>query len=189
MRKDLNEYVLAGQIGKELMPLLLQEQELLSVYCDPEKMCGRLFLNIAGFHASEGMENTVIRWLQKIVNELDSFPVQLRRYGGLQACSIFLESASSNDLSAFKTHLSPIDNYIQSYECPPVHVRSHPFVQMTADMNGFEYERTFTNFRLRKFSEQFVLSELLLLRREAGTDEYRQIAVLGLQPLNNSITV
>ena len=188
MNNDISEYFLIARPGRQVTDKLLQELSFTSSICESRKIISSPVLSIASFFATAGMEETLIRWLQRISGDMKSFIVTLKEYGGLLSHSIYIDVAQRGAFSIIASHLSPIDEYVRSYNCPPVKFLRQPHMTIASNLTEQEYKQIMLVTTGKSFNEEFLLSEFSLLRHDADTASYKQVALLRLQPLNNHVT-
>src|SRR4051794_21086710 len=90
-RQDTYEYLLVIPAGKEIKQQLAAErQQFFNLYQSGIDDREEAQITIMRFTATEDMEATVIRWLQRICSQQESFIVTLNNYGGYPPNNIHL---------------------------------------------------------------------------------------------------
>ncbi len=166
MAGQLHQQAQAFEAAYQLNPAR-QEQELL----------------LAEFSATEEMEETLIRWLQRITAELKGFGVTLNNYSGIPPHTVFLRVLDHAPFRRIAALLEPIDYYVKSNQCPPVRFIQQPYLAVGRGLPPLVYEQAIADYAGRDFHEQFEVTELMLMRRSVGEDHSSLRALLPLQSL------
>src|SRR5690554_753879 len=67
---------------------------------------------VASFYASEGMEETLIRWIQRICSLCSSFFVTLNNYSGFPNHTIYLRITDAHPFRQLARQLKSIDDFV-----------------------------------------------------------------------------
>ncbi|RYY57803.1 MAG: hypothetical protein EOO09_00830 [Chitinophagaceae bacterium] len=140
-------------------------------------------VTIGEFHAREEMEETIIRWLQRITGEQKSFGVTLNNFSGSPMHSVFIRIQDAGPIRELITQLEPIDEYVQGYDCPPVHFMRQPHVAIAENLREGLYVQAIADYARRDFHGTFEVNELMLVRCGVEDHSPQRRAVLRLQPL------
>ena len=141
-------------------------------------------ITVAYFVAREEMEDTIIRWVQRICNNQQSFTVTLNNYSGFPPHTIYLRIQNAKPFHQLGKELNVVNTYVGSCSCPPMKIISKPHVSIAASLSEKIYFKALTQYAHKSFHESFIVSELLLLRRKHQDDTCKPINVFGLQPAN-----
>ncbi len=143
-------------------------------------------ITIANFLAKELMEETLIRWIQRICNQKERFTVTLNNYSGFPPHTIYLRVQNEKPFQQLANELKVINSYVSSCSCPPMKLISKPHVSIAKQLSEEVYFKALIQYAHKSFHESFVVKDLLLLRRENQFDEGKPINVFGLPPGNAS---
>lgn len=181
--EGLYEYFLVAPPDEFVCEQLEKEKELFySRYEQPKPRGGKPFITVSGFWAHDEMEDTLIRWLQRITGDIKSFPVALQGFAACPPHHLCVGVSESSELRQLTAGLVPIDTYVQSNACPPVRFFRQPHLPLAGALPPAIYERVVHDYARRSFKASFFLTELVLLRRRQGYENNRQVAVFRLQP-------
>ena len=133
------------------------------------------------------MEETLIRWMQRIFSMHESFGVTLNNYSGFPPHTIYLRVQDAEPFQRLIKKLKVINEYISSCSCPPVRYIANPHLSIARRLHEEVYFKALTRYAHKSFHESFVVSELLLLRRGHQFDKCKTIYVFGLQTLNELV--
>lgn len=142
----------------------------------PEEVREKLFLPVqagcvASFLAREGMEDTLIRWMQRICSTQRQWKVTLdpvlMEPGG-RLCWRLREPVHFLQL---QQQLGSLNNYLQGSDCPAIQLGRS--VQWRVPDNFLPGSTG---------SIQFVLEGMVLFRRACYAEEGKQITFFGLRP-------
>lgn len=141
-------------------------------------------ITLANFLAKESMEETLIRWIQRICNLNERFTVTLNNYSGFPPHTIYLRVQNEKPFQQLAKELKAVNTYVGSCLCPPMKLISKPHLTIAGRLSEDVYFKALTQYAHRSFHESFVVNELLLLRRENQFDKCKPINVFGLPPGN-----
>ena len=128
------------------------------------------------------MEDTFLRWMQRIGGDQKSFSVTLNNYSGVPSHTIFLGIQDPAPFKELATKLKTIDQYINGNNLPPVRFITNPHVTIARKLSGDTYEEAIKEYSEKPFNESFKVTELILLRRQHQYDPCKRVAVFSLQP-------
>lgn len=181
--EGLYEYFLVAPPDEVVCEQLEKEKELFyDLYRQPRPRTGKPFLTVSGFWAHDEMEDTLIRWLQRITGDFKSFRLRLNGFAACPPKHLCVGIEESNELRQLASGLQPIDSYVQSNACPPVRFFKQPHLPLAGLLPQDVYEKAVTDYVKKPFAASFYLTELVLLRRRKGYENNRQVAVFRLQP-------
>jgi 2'-5' RNA ligase len=141
-------------------------------------------ITVANFLARESMEETIIRWIQRICNLREQFTVTLNNYSGFPPHTIYLRVQNEKPFQQLAKELQVVNTYVSSCSCPPMKLISKPHLSIARKLSEEVYFRALIQYAHKSFHESFVVNELLLLRRESQFDDGKPISVFGLPPRN-----
>jgi hypothetical protein len=89
--KGMNEYLLVIRPDDEVYDKVIAEkQSFYDQYRQKVSVKTRPHIAVASFMAREEMEETLIRWIQRVSSQQKSFPVALNNYSGFPEHTIYL---------------------------------------------------------------------------------------------------
>src|SRR5882757_8033629 len=161
------EYLLVIYPYGELNDKLLEEQQqFLSDYGLSMKSRNRPHITVAAFQASEQMEETLIRWIQRICRRHESFPITLNNYSGFPPHTIYLRVQDPEPFRQLMQQLRAIDDFIRSSGCPPVNLINRPYLSIAGGLTEQVYNKAMPEYSRRTFHDTFHVAEMVLLKRE-----------------------
>ena len=108
----LQEYLLVIKPCNEVYNKISEEKEnFYSVYKEKTVVKTKPYITIANFLAKESMEETMIRWIQRICSRQKSFVVTLNNYSGFPPHTIFLRVQDPEPFKILARELKTIDEY------------------------------------------------------------------------------
>ena len=122
-------------------------------------------INVAGFHATEGMEETLIRWIQRICSRVRSFPVHLNNYNGIPNHTIYLRVQNQQPFKQLGRDLQAINDYVRSSSGRSAWL-NHPHLSVAGDLAEEVFLKAMASFSRKTFHASFMANELVLLRRD-----------------------
>ena len=97
----LFEYLLVGHPDADVYNKVMEEKQLFSAeYGEKIAIKTKPHITVANFLASEAMEPTIIKWMQRICGAQQSFTVTLNNYSGFPPHTIFLRVQNPQPFSA-----------------------------------------------------------------------------------------
>ena len=180
-----NEYLLVAYPDKNVTDKINEER---SVFNAAYKFKPRHSLKpqilITSFFASEGMESTVVRWLQKICSLEQGFKLTVNNYSGFPTDTIFLRIQDATPLQDFVKQLSAMKDFIQPASSG---FFRRPYIPIAAQLPENIYEKALSDYSRKLFHESFQVKELILLKRKDSFDSLRTVQVYGLLPAGNDL--
>ncbi len=184
-REGMYEYLLIAAPDKEVYNKVMEEKQEFDRNYQQTAIRTKPHITISNFFARDEMEDTLIRWLQRIIGDQRSFAVTLNNYSGIPPDTVFLRVQDPSPFKELARQLTPIDYYIKSNACPPVHFIAHPHLSIARKLPVPVYEKAIMEYAQKMFHESFTVNELVLLRRQHQYETCKQIAILRLNPTNN----
>jgi 2'-5' RNA ligase len=207
------EYLLVIYPDGDLNERLQEEQrQFLEDYDLRITVRNKPHITVAVFQAGEGMEDTLLRWIQRICMRRQSFEVMLNNYSGLppdtswppvaanpQGQSFALDREYANfsqripgtiylrvqDPAPFRQlaqELRAIDEFIRSSGCPPMHLMPHPYLSIAGGLTEQVYSKAMPDYSRKTFHGSFPVRELVLLKRDHPFDPCKTVNVFRLSP-------
>lgn len=139
-------------------------------------------ITIANFLATEAMEETIIRYMQRVFIRQQSFEVALNNYSGYHPHSIYLRVQNPQPFKQLAKELKVVDDYVSSCSCPPVSLKTNPHVSIALRLPETVYLRAMMDYSQKTFHETFFVNELVLLKRNHSYETGKRVQVFRLQP-------
>ena len=177
------EYLLVIYPSGDLQEKLLEEQQQFSAdYGLQMTVRNKPHITVAAFQAGEIMEDTLIRWVQRICNSYKSFELTLNNYSGFPPHTIYLRIQDPHPFKQLMQQLRSIDEFIRSSGCPPANLISRPFLSIAGGLTAQLYNKAMPDYSRRTFHESFQVEELVLLKRTHAFDACKTVNIFRLQP-------
>lgn len=142
------------------------------------------YIMVAGFYAGEGMEPTLIRWLQRIFGQCSSFEIGLNNFSGFPQHAIYLRIQNPQPLQHLACGLKAINHH--------VHIRSSlatekwPYVILAGELPGEVYNKAMPVYSRKTFHASFIATEVVLLARDHPFAAFKTITVFRFLPANHT---
>ena len=137
---------------------------------------------VAEFMAREDMEATLIRWMHRIISTQSGFMVNIYGFGALSSKQLYLRVKEQQPFQQLAGAMQVVDQYIRSYDCPPVKKFAHPCLPLTEVVPDEEFEKVVDEYAERKLNFSFEIKELMLIRDRQEKETGKQINLFRLQP-------
>lgn len=186
--KGMNEYLLVIRPDDEVYnKVTAEKQNFYDQYRQKVSVKTRPHITVASFVAREEMEETLIRWIQRVSSQQKSFPVALNNYSGFPEHTIYLRVQDHQPFKQLATQLKVIDSYIRSNGCPAVTLTNRPHLSIARRLPPDVYEKALIDYSQKTFCESFTAHELVLLRRAHQFDPCKVINIFRLLPGENNL--
>ena len=139
-------------------------------------------ITVAAFQAGEPMEDTLIRWIQRICNRYNSFDITLNNYSGFPPHTIYLRVQDHQPFRELMQQLRAIDDFIRSSGCPPVNLINRPYLSIAGGLTEKVYNRAMPEYSRKDFHDSFHVKEMVLLKREHSFDACKTVNIFPLLP-------
>ena len=181
---EFYEYLLVVHPAKEIFEQLSEEKEKFSAAYNVSIAKKTLpHITVANFLAKEEMEDTIIKWMHKIMSTHKSFDVMLNNFSGFPSSkTVYARVQDHEPFKQLAASLKVIDQYIKSNGFPPARIISHPHMSIARSLQPNVYDKAMMDYSRKIFNASFIADELVLLKRQNQYDKCRQITVFKLQP-------
>lgn len=180
-----------GLYAYELQALL--PQELLQQFGEEQSFARERFgkeafspaaagITVARFHAREEMESTLLRWLNRVVGQQESFPVLFNNYSSMPGFPLYLRVQDPVPFRLLAESFRVIDGWLKGNDCPSLTLCHHPRLALAERLDQGKALEILLEFSGRCFRAEMELEELVLVRRAAGEEDHRVISRLKLLP-------
>lgn len=177
------EYQLVAQPDATVHAQVMAERQYFTAHFKtPIAVKTPLHITVATFLAMEPMEETIIRWMHRVISTKKTFTVTLDHYGAFRPHTIYLKVQDHQPFQQLARELKVVDQYIRSNGCPEMRLISNPYLTIARRLEEQTYQQAVTVYSEKTFDASFEVKELLLLKRQHQFDSCRQVNVFRLQP-------
>ncbi len=181
----LCEYQLVAFPDKPVQEKLMEEKSYFSThYHDSENTPFQPFIPVIDFQAAEGMENTLIRWMHKIISIQQVFGVTLNNFSGIKPHTLYLRVKDHLPFQQLGTALQVIEPFLKNNGCPGKYTIARPHLDIARHLKPETYQQAVEIYAHRNFTASFMVYELILMRRQNLFATYKQVTVFRLSPIN-----
>jgi 2'-5' RNA ligase len=182
----LFEYLLVGHPDTNVYNKIMEEkQQFYKDYQEKTAIKTKPHITVANFLASEAMEPTIIKWMQRICGAQQSFTVTFNNYSGFPPHTIYLRVQDPLPFQQLAKQLKTVDDFIRASACPPARLITKPHLSIARKLPEQVYNKAMVHYAQKTFHESFMLDELLLLRRQHQFDVCKMIQVFRLRPADS----
>jgi 2'-5' RNA ligase len=198
MRSGQVEYLLVVYPLGDLRDRLLEEQQQFSVYYGLDRMDSgspksfletmarnKPHITLAAFRAGEEVEDTLIRWIQRICNQQKHFEVALNNYSGIPPHTVYLRVQDPQPFRELMTQLRAIDDFVRPSGWPPVSVNNRPYLSIAGGLTERVYNKAMPDYSRKTFHGIFRVDELVLLKRGHSFAPCKTVNIFRLLPEDN----
>ncbi len=178
-----SEYLLVARPDASVDAQIMEEKQFFSAhFTAPAAANTKPHITIASFLAGEAMEETIIRWMHRIISSKKSFRVTLNQYGAYRPHTIYLRVQDHEPFQQLAKELKVVDQYIRGYGCPEMQLVTNPYLPIAGKLEQTTYSEAVKWYAEKTFHASFSVKELVLLRRINPFDNCKQVNVFGLLP-------
>lgn len=178
------EFVINGDRKLGLANAL--QQYLLMVYPRPQKngVLGLVAppIELAVFEAKEAMEDTILRWMHRIISNQQQFSILLEQMPHPASGRLQLRIADKSAFQQLARQLKVVSQYICSYNCPEMQFTLQPHFSVQQKVADPAYHLLMAAQQGQHFYGSFEVRELVLLKKNFDYDSYKQVNVFALRP-------
>lgn len=178
----LSEYLLAIYPGREVSEKITLEKKLFGLAFGQKVDSHQPFIPLASFVAKEMMEDTILRWVQRICDLQRSFEVKLQHFSGHPPHTIYLQVEDHQPFRMLTNQLKMVDQFIQSNDCPPAILYHTPYLSVADQLPEAVYQEALPLYALRTFSESFAVQTLVLQKRSDAYEKWQPVNQFTLPP-------
>lgn len=179
------EYLLVAHPNEEIFNQLKAEKEKFSADYKVSIAAKTLpHITVANFLAKESMEETLIKWMHKIISSQSGFHVMLNNYSGFPSSkTVFARVQDHQPFQQLALSLQPINSYIKDNGLPSARMIRHPHITIARSLQPNVYEKAMMDYSRKTFNASFMVDKLVLLKRQNQYDKCKQVTVFKLSEL------
>lgn len=176
------EYLLVVHPDEEIFNQLKAEKEKFSADYKVSIAAKTLpHITVANFLAKESMEETLIKWMHKIISSQPVFRVMLNNYSGFPSSkTVFARVQDHQPFQQLASSLQPINGYIKDNGLPSARMIRHPHMTIARSLQPTVYEKAMMDYSRKTFNASFMVDKLVLLKRQNQYDKCKHVTVFKL---------
>lgn len=176
------EYLLVVHPNEEIFNHLKAEKEIFSDEYNASIAKKTLpHITVANFLAKETMEETLIKWMHKIISSQQSFDVMINNFSGFPSSkTVYARIQNHEPFKQLATSLKTINSYINDNGFPNAKLINHPHLSIARSLQQNVYDKAVMDYSRKIFNASFIVNELILLRRQNQFDKCKQVSVFKL---------
>lgn len=176
------EYLLVVHPNEEIFNQLKAEKENFSSEYNVSIAKKTLpHITVANFLAKETMEETLIKWMSKIIGHQQSFDVMINNFSGFPSSkTVYARIQNHEPFKQLAISLKTINTYINDNGFPNARLINHPHMTIARSLQQNVYEKAIMDYSRKTFNASFIVDELILLRRSNQYDKCQQVSVFKL---------
>lgn len=180
----VKEYLLVANPEADVQQQVIEEKtKFFKQYSQTEVIHSNPQIIVANFLAKEEMEDTLLRWMHRIISSHTSFSVALNNYSGSpNANNIYIRVQNHQPFKQLAKELKVIDELIRSNGLPKAQFISNPHLTIAGRLDKSLYEKAMRDYSQKDFYAEFEVKELIFLKRTHQFDTCKQVNVFRLLP-------
>jgi hypothetical protein len=152
---------------EQVIAQLQQEQEYaVSVFGNKGFPACRRELILASFQAKEEMEETMLRWLYRVVCQENEFIILFNNYGSTPGFPLYVRVQDPTLFRQLANSLKIINGLLEGNECPPVRIAALPRLMLSNRLDEQTEMEVLLDFSARSFRAEMSVKEILLVKNE-----------------------
>jgi hypothetical protein len=165
------------------------ERELFGqVYKQQEHIASKPGITIATFFAFEAMEETLLRYIQRVCSSLECFEVMLNNYSGFPFHSLYLRVQNPEAFKKIGKGLKVIQDYLISCSCPPLNVINNPRLSLAEGLTEEIYLQVMFDYSQKTFHESFKVDQIVMKSKNNQYESAKTINVFPLRPVESLLS-
>ena len=178
------EYLLVVHPAKEVFEKIKEVKEKFSADYNVSIAKKTLpHITVANFLAQVATEETIIKWMHKIISSHQGFPVMLNNYSGFPSSkTVYARVQDHKPFKQLSASLKVINDYITGNGFDKAIFPNHPHVTIARRLQQNIYDKAIMDYSRKTFNASFMVDELVLLKRQSQYDKCKQINVFKLSP-------
>jgi hypothetical protein len=141
------------------------------------------YIMVSSFYAGAGMEETLIRWIQRICSQHTSFGITLNNYSGLPPHTIYLRIQNPQPLQQLARQLKTLENHVMAMS--GVATERYPNIALASELPQEVYEKAMPVYSRKLFHAGFIATEVVLLGRDHPFAACKTLNVFRFLPANH----
>jgi hypothetical protein len=127
-------------------------------------------IELTSFEAKEGMEETMIRWMHRIISTQPQFQLELVQRTDVQTGQVQMSIPDKTAFQQLARQLKVVSQYINSCDCAEMHFNIRPVTRLLKVMPD------------RNFQGIYIIRSFSLLKKNHDFDASRPVSVFALKP-------
>ena len=148
---------------------------------------GKPNITLVRFEQYEMMEPRILRRLQSLTAEQNSFVVELHDFGSFPSHSIFINVTTQSQIIELVKSLRPIQHLFKIDKERKPHFITDPNINIARKLLPWQYEKGWLEMSHTHFSGRFMVDHLLLLRKREGEKTFETVRKFKL--LNERVEI
>jgi 2'-5' RNA ligase len=176
------EYLLVVHPNEEIFNRLKAEKEIFSDEYNASIAKKTLpHITVANFLAKETMEETLIKWMHKIISNQQRFNVMINNFSGFPSSkTVYARIQNHEPFKQLATSLKTINAYINDNGFPNAKLINHPHLSIARSLQQNVYDKAIMDYSRKIFNASFTVNELILLKRQNQFDKCKQVSIFKL---------
>ena len=138
-------------------------------------------ITVANFLAKETMEETLIKWMHKIISNQQRFNVMINNFSGFPSSkTVYARIQNHEPFKQLATSLKTINTYINDNGFPNAKLINHPHLSIARSLQQNVYDKAVMDYSRKTFNASFTVNELILLKRQNQFDKCKQVSIFKL---------
>lgn len=180
-RGTMHNYTLIAYPDEQTSQKIRFEKELFAdTYLSQGDTIAKPGITIASFLAFEAMEDTLLRYLHRIIKNQRSFEILLNNFSGFPLHSVYFRVQNPEVIQSLGKELKVIQDYLLSCSCPPLKRVNKPHLCLAAGLPEPIYFKAMSDYSRKSFHESFMVEQLVLVRKNNGYEPSKPINIFPL---------
>lgn len=180
---QLMEYLLLVNPDNDTTQKLVKEKELFyDIYKTQSAVKTKPHITVANFIATENMEETLMRWMYRVISTHSKFQTTLNNFSGFpNVGTIYARVQNHEPLKKITAELKIINEYLEAYKLPLGMFITHPHITIAKELSPDIFNNALKEYAQKDFHASFTTTELILLKRSSEFDSCKRVTVFKLK--------
>jgi 2'-5' RNA ligase len=181
MNMSANEYLLIIQPSTDVSEKIMQQKKLFAEKYDcPSALYSKPHITLINFLQWPINERNIIHRLTTIIETIKPFMVSLKNFGSFPSHTIYANVETKNAIVDTVKSLRPIQSFLKLDNDNKPHYIVEPHVTIARKLQPWQYEQGWLEYSNSSFSAQFMVHQIVLLKKNIHAKKYQAAANFSL---------
>jgi 2'-5' RNA ligase len=178
----LNDYLLVLRPHADLCQSIKDlQQHFAKTFDCPSALHYTPQISLLQFQHMAISEHHIRKQLREILSRATPFQIKLDGFGSLPTHTIYIQVQTKNSIEDVQQLLRPMQPLLHINATIKAHFIAAPYITLARQLQPWQYEKGWLQYRNTAFSGSFIATEALLLKRSAGQKKYTRLDSFPLE--------
>lgn len=183
-----SEYLLIISPDDNTYDKLMEEKKRFAQLFDCSHiLSSKPHITMVRFSNKKENEPLIMNYLKRKISAFAPFSIQLDGFGAFPTHTIFAKVATRSIFTNIIKSLKSETKKLQGHSAESVHFITEPHMTIARSLQHWQYEKGWLEWRHVPFSARFLVSELLLLKKEDNRLRFQLASSFSLLGIENEM--